>query len=283
MANLSIKMEGFKNILVPVDLTMNTEVAVKKALELAGSETVVHLLYVLSYSGNGLFNLHHHVSRIDKQPGEKSIAEKLAEWKCMIEESVNGIKVCVWISMKERIQKEIERKARQLNANLVIIGKNSHHSWLPFLNTVVPSEIAKSTRIPVLTVKPGSLYSKLRTIIVPIASGRPEPKLEAISAICEKFRVKIYLVSFMNNHVPVDFYSSALLSIYRRIRAFSDCPVEYAVLNGKNKARAILDYANEMNADMLLVHPDLETKIGWPSKYISDVLPASSKVQVLAV
>jgi len=270
-------MRTFKDILIPIDLTVNTEVAVNKALDLANAGATIHLLHVQNaayYSGE-YKNNHQQVTM--------STDEMLAEWKYMIEESTNGIKVCLWTSMNESVQKAIVRKAKQLHADLVIIGKNSNHSWFPFLNTVVPSKVAQATKIPVLTVKPGSLNKKVRTIIVPVASGTPEPKLEALSAICKKFTVKIYLVSFMTNHAPADFYSSALLLLYKRIRAFSASPVEYAVLHGSNKAKAILDYANEMNADMLLVHPDVETKIGWPSKYISDVLPPSSKVQVLAV
>jgi hypothetical protein len=59
--------------------------------------------------------------------------------------------------------------------------------------------------------------------------------------------------------------------------------VEYAALYGSNKAKAILKYAEKVNADMLLVYPEVETKIGWLNTHISDVLPPASKVQVLAV
>ena len=35
-----------RNILIPVDLSINTEVAVKKGLELAHGRTTIHLLHV---------------------------------------------------------------------------------------------------------------------------------------------------------------------------------------------------------------------------------------------
>ena len=39
---------GFKTILIPVDFTINTEIAVKKALEVADiNEATIHLLHVL--------------------------------------------------------------------------------------------------------------------------------------------------------------------------------------------------------------------------------------------
>ncbi|HET7898016.1 MAG TPA: hypothetical protein VFL47_10110, partial [Flavisolibacter sp.] len=61
------------------------------------------------------------------------------------------------------------------------------------------------------------------------------------------------------------------------------CPVEYAVVHGSNKAKAILQYAEKTGADILLVQPEKETKIGWGDRHISDVLPRGSKMQVLAV
>ena len=46
-------LNSFKNILIPVDLAENTEVAVKKGLELADHDTVIHLLHVQNESVNG--------------------------------------------------------------------------------------------------------------------------------------------------------------------------------------------------------------------------------------
>ena len=59
--------------------------------------------------------------------------------------------------------------------------------------------------------------------------------------------------------------------------------MEYAVLYGNNKAKAILNYAKKIQADVLVVHPGSETKIGWPNKNIADMLPAASTMNVLAV
>lgn len=275
-------MDYFKNILIPADLTVNTEVAVKKALELAGAETIIHLLYVKSFSASASYAFKF-FAHSDSIYDEQHIGEQLEQWKCRIEKSVEGIKACTWVTINDSVQEAIEQKAKQLNAGLIIIGKKSHHSWLPFLNTVISSQIAKSTEIPVLTAKPGSLETTIKTIIIPMSGGRPEPKLEAVFAICKKINVKIYLVSFMDHNVPSNFHSAALLMMYQRIRSFSQCPVEYTVLHGSNKARIILEYANKVSADILLVPPDIETRVGWPSRHISDVLPAASKVQVLAV
>ena len=47
-----IMLNSFKNILIPVDLAGNTDVAVKKGLELADKDTIIHLLHVQNDSVN---------------------------------------------------------------------------------------------------------------------------------------------------------------------------------------------------------------------------------------
>lgn len=270
---------SFKKILIPVDLSSNTEVAVKKGLELAENGTTIHLLHVLNEPSisHKLFS--------GKKNNPSTVAEiekKMGQWKSTIEEYGDGISVNTWLAMECQVQNAIEIKAKQLGADLVIICKESKHSWLPFLNTVSPNQLVHRIGKPVLTVKPGSIYNKVKAVIVPVSGKTADHKMEIISTICQKFRVKVYLVTFINGE-PADFYASHLLQLYQWIKSNLHCPVEYAALHGSNKAKAILKYAERVNADMLLVYPEVETKIGWLNTHISDVLPRASKVQVLAV
>jgi hypothetical protein len=167
---------------------------------------------------------------------------------------------------------------------LIIIGKNCNHSRLPFLNTVVPSKIVQRTGVPVLTVKRGAINNKIKTIVVPVDGDTSGHKLEMIATLCQRFHVKIYLVTFLDGaNKSCDSNTSNLLKVYQRLKSFIPRQVEYAVLHGHNKPTAILQYAQRVNADVLLVHPKTETQIGWLDKHITDVLPPNSKVQVLAV
>lgn len=278
-------LHSFKTILIPVDLSINTEVAVKKGLELATYDTTIHLLHIQTSPVQDLSVIAYRYLVGGKTGTPLSeIKDKMEQWKRTIEETAEGVKVCTRvISIDNSIQKIIEEKAKELKADLIIIGKNSHHSLLPLLNTVIPSKIVQQSGIPVLTVKPGSLHNRIKTVIVPITSQATTTKMEAIETICKKFRVKVYLVTFTRYDQPGEFYASVLLQMYQWLKTSVHCPVEYAVLRGKNKAKTLLNYAEKVNADILLVHPETETKIGWLNKHISDVLPAASKMQVLAV
>lgn len=265
-------LPAFKNILVPVDFSLNTEVAISKTLELIdGEKSVIHLLHVSRPPG---FNR--------KVPDD--YGEKLNQWKATIEDYDPSICVRLWIEESSSVQNIIREKAEELRPDLIVIGQASSHYWLPILKTVLPMRLAASTNIPVLTVKPGSLHNKAKTVVVPIADEIPDIKLQALEMLCRKVRLNIHLVTFLNErHVPTDFSASALLQVFQSLKTRLHCPVEYAVIHGPNRARAILQYTAENNADMLLVYPQEETQLNWWNQQISDVLPASSKVQILAV
>jgi nucleotide-binding universal stress UspA family protein len=264
---------SFKNILVPVDFTVNTEVAINKTLELIDPEgSLIHLLHVI-------------------RPGQSRKKEiypdykrKLSEWKETIEDyhPLNTVELSVITSGS--VQNAIKQKAKEINAGLIVIGQSSTHFWLPVLKTVLPMRLAESTHVPVLTVKPGAMRNKPKTVIVPIADEIPDIKINALELLCKNARLNIHLVTFVDGkNVPSEFSASTLLQVYQWLKAKLHCPVEYAVMHGSNKAKAILQYAEKNNADILLVYPKKETQLSWWNQHISDVLPADSKVQILAV
>lgn len=273
----------FSTILIPVDFTINTEVAVKRALSFAvPGTTTIHLLHVDSAPGSlsrvrRLLDPEHHS---DLPSPEK----KIAQWKTTIEETRPDINVCCWISRGDDVQRAIIAKIKKLLPDLIIIGKRSNHTWLPFLKTVNPTTLINQNGAAVLTVKPGSLHHNIRTIVVPVAEHVPHQKMEVISMLGRKMKLKIHLVSFVKgDEIPPDFSAGPLLQMYQWLKNVQNCPVEYAVLHGSSKSKAFLAYAEKIGADMLLLQPEAETKTGWPGRDISDLLPPDSRTQLMAV
>jgi nucleotide-binding universal stress UspA family protein len=274
--------QSFKTILIPVDFSINTEVAVRKALEVVERQTgAIHLLHVNLQMNPNLIR----IARKNHQEESKPSAEQmLAEWKSSIQDAIATITVTYSIERHSYVQMCIEQKAMELKADLVVIGKKSNHFWLPFLNTVVPNELCEVTGSAVLTVKPGSLHNRIRTLVVPITSVVPRYKMDAITALSQKHTLKVYLVTFSNEHnIPADFSASALLKVYQWLKESIHCQVEYSVLHGSNKAKSLMLFAEKINADVLLLDTSSETKVGWMNRHISDILEPGSKVQVLAL
>ena len=270
---------SFKNILVPVDLSTNTEVAIKKGIELADAGSTIYLVFILNNSLPDLFK-----RRSFRLVDYSLIDSRLLQWKSTIENCHSYISVCTWILVDDNIQLAIEKKSMELKIDLIIVAKSSHHSWFPFLNTLNPSEIVNRTGISVLTVKPGSIYQKFRNIVVPVSNEMARNKLVALDMLSRKFYFKIYLVTFRNsNKEATEALASTLLQTYYLVKRTIRFPVQYAMLDGANNASAILNYAAEVNADSLLLYPETETKMRWMNRHISDMLIPKWKVHVLTI
>ncbi len=273
----------FKNILIPVDFTGNTEIAVRKALELAEENSLIHLLYVHNNESADPFSAIYELTLNTSESYLVAVEGKLNQWKKNIYQSLQTVTVSVSMVTEKSVQEAVVETAKKLAIDLIIIAKRSHHSWLPFLNTINPSEVAKLSGVTVLTVKSWEAHNKVRIMVVPVTNDNALHKLGIIYAICRKFPVKIYLATFaINEEKQAKFCTKAFLQIYQILKG-GKCQVAYTVLSSNNKARAILRYAEKLNADILLVDPVDETRIGWPNKHISDILPEHSKLQVWAV
>ena len=273
----------FGTILLPVDFEINTEMAVKKALELSDpGKTVIHLFHVQrpSLSWSSIWE-----KEIFERGGEDVVAYKLLQWKTLIEENYPGIKVDATVDYSMRVERSIIDKAREISADLIVIGKHSHHKWLTFMNTVFPSNIAKATGYPVLTFKPGSIHTKLRSIVVPVGPEVPQKKVDLVVELRQKFRISIHLVTIIGRKQHANHFSGySILETYRYLKDIVQCPLNHEVLHGDNVAQTAFEYAKNIKADMLLVEPESETKLSsFPSKHIIDEITPNSKLQILTV
>jgi nucleotide-binding universal stress UspA family protein len=276
-----MKVNSFSTILIPVDLTINTEVAVKKGIELADDGTTIHLLYVLKAPW---FSVRFRAYSRLERPGvyRRFIVQKITQLHQQIRNKKPAIAVHTSVSIGRTVQRAINEKAAALKPDLIIIGKHTQRKRFPFLITVAPRKIVQQTGIPVLTVRPGCMQNSTRTVVIPITGNSIDNKMKMIEMLSRKYRLKVYLVTFLNKNRPDDSYSDALLKVYRWLKEIVHCPVDYVALRGENKGKTILDYAHKVDADLLLIYPESETKIGWLN-HVSDVLLPVSRLQVLVV
>jgi nucleotide-binding universal stress UspA family protein len=270
---------------MPVDFTVNTEIAIRKAIELAdiNGDIVLHLLYVQNYGYPGLSPFAYQFLRPNEKKDYNDAFRRLNEWKKTIEEQLPGIKVSVSIDTKNEIQKGIEKAAASICPDLIIIGKKSRHSWFTFLNTVVPSRLIRNTGVPVLTVKPGSIYNKLHAIVVPIGDTNGG-KMKMLQALCANKKIKVYLASFINDYnKSIEYYKYDITKYYQWLRTELHSEVEYSALHGRNRTIAILNFAKKVDADMIILNPETEAKVDWLNRHISDLVEPTSKLQILLV
>jgi nucleotide-binding universal stress UspA family protein len=108
---------SFKNIFILVDFTVNTEVAINKALELISEEgSTIHLLHVNKPTLPFLRETH--------QPSVK----KLNQWNETIKDYYPGVSVQIWNVKSISVHNAIRDKATEIGADLIVIGQTSTHN-----------------------------------------------------------------------------------------------------------------------------------------------------------
>lgn len=266
----------FNKILIPVDFSLNTEIALKKAIGLAGvDETTIHLL---------------HVTR----PGKKAASQfrnwvverDLQQLKYTLQQENPALRVKTHIIKGFSIQGTIIECAAMLNPDLIIIAKqNSRRRWWAFTSLISPDVVAKKSNCPVLTAKPGSMDSRTKVIVLPIRNFLPERKLEWAVLLAKKYKAQVHLLA-IQQHEPKDGpLSQVFLKAYHLLREKLHHPIEYSAAVRHNAAKAALNYAELIMADMILVNPETESGISGltGTRHISDMLNRDSKIQVLDV
>lgn len=275
----------FSNILIPVDFSINTEIAVQKALWFAGQgKIMIHLLHVINTSpqGGGLYT--------HSFPGSFPVAtlslktlgkSRLQEIKDRILGAVSHAEVAIHVAAHKPVQETVIYYASELQTDLVIIGKNKNHNWLPFLKTINTNEVSRKTKCAVLTVKPGGVSNKIRSVVMPMGRTIPERKIELLGAITGGNRPKVHLVSIFKKDDP-DKWPGVFLETYRTLSQYLHYPVEYEILTGNNTAKTIYAYARSVRADMLIINTNEESNINFiPGIQTNDLIRPNSKLNVL--
>lgn len=277
----------FNTILIPVDFTVNTEVAIAKGIELCeGPRPAIHLVHATGLHPTSAFEYCKHLIGLPVNKNDHTISvakEQLGEWIEYIKSVRSDITTFDWITSSPSVELAIAKRAATIAPDLIIIGKNSQHSLLPFLNSVSPGRVAYRTGISVLTVKPGALAGTLKMVVVPVDSGFPEKKVAILNALGDRFFIHVRLLILVGRDDDPEKLQTSLLDFCRVLKNRSLDNISYDVMRTDNKGWDILKYCRKVNADLLVVHPGSETRVGWLNKQISDELPVSSKTQILTV
>ncbi|MBS1916772.1 MAG: universal stress protein [Bacteroidetes bacterium] len=264
---------SFKNILIPVDFSLTTEIAVRKSLELIDPEgSTVHLLHVL-------------LPKFSKSSHYDKTTTELLKWKKIIDEIYPGFPVNIHIVEGKHVEEAVIKKAEEIKPDLIIIAKNSNRKWFSFNKIIDAGNLATETHCATLVIKPGSVKNQIRSIVIPVVSRVPARKLDMLIPLAARKKATVFLLSMMSEATGFDDSSTthALIETYRILKGEVNCQVYHKIISGNNIARAALQFARMVDADVLLVNPDESRVSSFARLDITDMLMRDSKLQVLAI
>jgi hypothetical protein len=127
------------------------------------------------------------------------------------------------------------------------------------------------------------LANGLKTVVVPIGPVVSENKLSIINLLNDNFIIHVHLLILVDRHDDPHMIQSTLVKVFRVLRSKSSNNISYDIVKTNDKGKNIVSYCDQVKADLVIVHPNSETKVGWFNKQIPDILPANSRTQVLTV
>ena len=282
-------IESFKKILLPVDLGANTEVAIQKALQWSdATAAVIHLLHVAKNWPKA--NVERSAISFGNPPAKKLTGKgnawsELEQWKNVMEEVKPAARVKIHLVAGPHVQQSIIELAGILNPELIIIAKSSNRKWFSVRKKIAPGLLAEITGAAVLTVKPGAMQESIDSIVIPVRSFIPRRKFDFLLPLVKKRKTKIYLLSLLDKRNELDdsAASNAFIETYRLLKDHVNCQIVHKLVTGQNVAKTILQFAQSVHADVLMVNPEESRISNILDLDICDKLMSNSSLQVLAV
>jgi len=242
----------FNKVLIPVDFSPNTDLAIKKTLGLIGDDrSEVHLVHMVR-SGNTLL--------------AEKLAKEMAYWGQRVKEGHAGLQVSTHLIQGYFLERELTAFAGHLQPDLIVIGRQSgRNTWRPF-RRISPSRLARRTTCPVLSVQPEEMERRMKIIVIPVGDQMHERKLEWGIMLARRYKAQIHLLAVKEGGHDGQT-QGVFLRTYHHLRESLRHPVEFSASMQPDPAKAILGYAERVKADLILVNPETESRLGgirWP-------------------
>ncbi len=281
-------MIPYKNILIPIDSLHHAQVAAEKALELSDPhETCIHLVSVIRF--NSFWQRLLYTEAIVKQQRyftkRKALADKKNEAvKTRIAQIAPSTIVKSSIVIETAVSDNLIRYTMNHEIDLVINTQRKTVSRFNWFKKDWSEELARKASVAVLTVTKGCLNHPIKSILLPVKSFVPERKIQVALAYAKRYNAHIHLVTLLdNNDSSAKIRVDAFYLTYKILSEYGHAP-QYKILQGADSDAALLRYADQIKADMILVNPEKKKRMpGLMHQKITDMLNPLSALHILTL
>lgn len=275
----------FNKILVPVDFSAKSKMAVEKACDIAKQyDCSIQLLHVVAISPFAAIAMTEGPMAIPFANIEnKDVIEKEFKKLLISVKLLNGDAVKIAYSILQGTWDEaIIEYANHHDYDLVLVGQKE--TLLQKRKMIInPDKIAAKANIPVITVPSNKRITKLYTIVIPITDFLPVRKLMYGVYIANGFDTTIKLLGIENekSHEKVQHY---LQKAAQLIKDNSTIKVTTETLQSYNVAEAVNQFTRRQLTDLIIINPQTQTKMpGFFSSLFGNIIQKYSAPPVLTV
>lgn len=273
----------FNNILVPVEFSKQTNQVVSQAVMIANHfRCDLHLLFV---ENNGMADAEKDIMQAltegELDDYEVELMELKAKFLPLMED---GLQLITSFRKGSREQ-FVASYALQNAIDLIIVEKPRSILPMRFSRSFNINRISKKTGCPVLTVKGTAKLEAIRNIVLPVDAHLPLRKVMFASYLAKHFNARIHLIALSEpgeeDNVENKVY---LYKTYQLLRENTNLTVECHTVHGGNIADTTLEYARQINADLIVVNPGKEMLLsGFVNRLFARLLFNESRIPVMTV
>jgi len=272
----------FYNILVPVDFTGKSKWAIAKAIELANNlECNIHLVHVVNKNLlpaiPGIVTINPYESHADRLNSYDQLKDLASLYRTQL--CGNGT---IEISVLEgNPGNRLPEYIKQYNMDMVVMGLPKFNLIQRIISSVSISRLVRKTNIPVLAVRSGGLIYHFKKIILPMHDEVPVRQIKMATALARSFKSTIYMITLRKEeNAPEKIINEGL----ELVQSISTIPAQGIILEGKNLAKATLDFAKRVNADLIMINPLKEFHLpGWWNRLTKKLLSYGSRIPVITM
>ena len=262
-------MNLFNKILIPVDFSKLSEIAIAKAVETAlqcGSAEL-HLVCVINLSAMGYFitpetGMALTLPSINEQ--QDLLKEKMADLERSIKENCS-IKLMSTVLTGNMVD-VLNDYVAAYSIDLIVIATINTTGLKEFIFGSEAQHIVSKANCPVLTIQPYTAHESMQKIILPVEGFYPENKLHYAIELAQLFNAEIHLLCLTEKANSVEHDSYSIINCI--IEKFEEKHIAYKVkkTEEKNITEMILQYSETGSIDLILVNPGEQSKL--TGKYI---------------
>ncbi|MBC7826233.1 MAG: universal stress protein [Chitinophagaceae bacterium] len=272
----------FNNILVPVDFSDVSELAIEKAIDIANHfKCNIHLVVAETNSiGRRKRQFNKSINRIAAD-AEASLYRLQNKFTFRLHP---GLSIQSSLRKGTRNRAVIEYTLRH-NIDLVIIGRSTGVMTKLMGSSYDTAEITKHIECPVLTVRMNTSNDQWLNIVLPVCSMLPVRKIMFACYLARKYNSKIHLLAIAGDEIETDTERNQYLyKAYQLLRDNTNLVIECHTIRGHNIAESTLRFAQKINADLIVVNTGQESRLsGIVNRIFDGSLFSESKIPVMSV
>jgi len=273
----------FNNILIPVDFSEVSELAIERAIDIANHfKCNIHLIVIENERpGMKQYSLLSRKANLALHDSEAKLYQLQNKYTYQLDPGLT-MQSSVVYGNKNR---SVIGYTFSHQIDLLIISKSASLSGTLLPGNFNINEITKKVGCPVLTVRKEAGNDRWMNIVLPICSVLPIRKIMFASYLARKYNSKIHLLAVAGNDASEHGNRNEYLhKAYQLLRDNTNLTIECHTMRGQNIAETTLRFAKKIDADLIVVNPGKESLLsGFLNRVFDGFLFNESRIPVMTI